>query len=128
MSLNLRSFAIAAASCLMSAVAGAQCPASIQRLNADRHFDEAKAQMQAIVARTPNDDSAWECLGRVVNNQQRHREASEYFEKATKINDKVATHHLLLGSALADLADSTGKLKLPFLARRIKGEFERTVA
>jgi tetratricopeptide (TPR) repeat protein len=108
--------------------AGAQCQPAVRRLITDRKLDDAKAQMVAQVARTPNDDAAYECLGEVLSTMDRKRDAAEQFEKAIKINDKVATHHLWLGSALADLADSTGKIKLPFLARRIKSEFERTVA
>lgn len=128
MSLTLRSFPFVAAFCLIGIPAGAQCPAAIQKLNAERRLDEAKASMKEAVAKVPTDDAGWECLGRIVSLQGRNKEAAEYFEKAIKINDKVASHHLLLGSALADLADSTSKIKLPFLARRIKGEFERTVA
>lgn len=121
-------FLALAALVVLGCDAGAQCQPAIQKLNADRRFDEAKAQMQAAVARTPADDAAWECLGRITVLMNRPREAAEYFEKAIKINDKVASHHLQLGSALGDLGDSTSKIKLPFLARRIKGEFEKTVA
>lgn len=120
--------ALAALTILGGSEAGGQCQPAIQKLNTDRRFDEARAQMQAAVARTPNDDAAWECLGRITVFMNRPREAIEYFEKAIRINDKVASHHLHLGSALGDLGDSTSKIKLPFLARRIKGEFERTVA
>ena len=128
MSSNLRFFAIPVVLLLAARPASAQCTAGIQKLTAERRFDEAKAQLKDAVAKSPNDDAAWECLGRVTRSMGRPKEAAEYFEKAVKIDDKVAMHHLLLGSALADLADSTSKIKLPFLARRIKGEFERTVA
>ena len=84
--------------------------------------------MTAAVAKNPKDDAALECLGRIAAETNRPKEAAEYFERAIKIDDKVASHHLWLGSALGDLADSTSKIKLPFLARRIKGEFEKTVA
>jgi tetratricopeptide (TPR) repeat protein len=123
-----RFLALATLLALGASEARAQCQPAVQKLNNDRRFAEAKAQMQAAVAKTPNDDAAWECLGRITGLMNRPREATEYFEKAVKINDKVASHHLQLGSALGDLSDSTGKIKLPFLARRIKGEFEKTVA
>ena len=126
MSLNTRFIAVA----LVLAVPAArgQCPPAIQKLNAERKNIEARPLAQAAVAKTPNDDKAWNCLGRITKDMGRPKESVEYFEKAIKIDDKVAIHHLFLGSALADLADSTSKIKLPFLARRIKGEFERTVA
>jgi tetratricopeptide (TPR) repeat protein len=123
-----RFLTLAALAALGGSDARAQCRPEIQKLNADRRFDEAKAQVEAAVAKAPADDTAWECLGRITVLMNRPREATEYFEKAIKINDKVASHHLQLGSALGDLGDSTSKIKLPFLARRIKGEFEKTVA
>ena len=126
MPLNSRFAALAAISLLGTEIR-AQCQPAVQKLIADRRFDESKSQVQAVVARNPNDDAAWECMGRISVAMQRQKEAVGYFEKAIKINDNVATHHLNLGSALGDLADSTSKIKLPFLARRIKGEFERTV-
>jgi tetratricopeptide (TPR) repeat protein len=126
MSSNSR-FVLAATLMFFGNAVHAQCPPAIQKLNVERRFDESKAQMQAAVARNPVDDAAWQCLGRITNDMGRPKESIEYFEKAIKIDDKVALHHLLLGRALADLADSTSKIKLPFLARRIKGEFERTV-
>jgi tetratricopeptide (TPR) repeat protein len=84
--------------------------------------------MTAVVAKTPRNDSAYHCLGRISSAQERHKEAAEYYEKAIKINEQVAVHHLWLGNSLGELADSTSKIKQPFLARRIKSEFERTVA
>jgi tetratricopeptide (TPR) repeat protein len=123
-----RILALTAALGLAGPEAFAQCQPPVQRLMADRRFDEARTQVTAIIARTPNDDAAHECLGRIIHSTGRPREATESFERAIKINDKVASHHLMLGNALGDLGDSTSKFKLPFLARRIKAEFERTVA
>src|SRR5262245_38912122 len=105
MSLLPQSLASAAALVLMAAPASAQCAPAVQKLNAERRYAEAKAQMQAAVAKSPNDDAAWECLGVTTSSMGRPRESVEYFEKAIKINDKVATHHLQLGGALGDLAD-----------------------
>jgi tetratricopeptide (TPR) repeat protein len=128
MPLNFQFAALAATLCLAGAEARAQCQPAVEKLNRDRRYEETKTQMQAVVAKNPNDDAAWECLGRITSATGRIKEASGYYEKAIKINDNVATHHLFLGQALGDLADSTSKIKLPFLARRIKAEFERTVA
>lgn len=106
----------------------AQCQPAVQRLLNDRRFEDARTQMTAVVAKEPSNDGALECLGVVEFRMTRYRSASERFEKAIKLNDKVATHHLWLGNALGNLADSTSKIKLPFLARRVKSEFEKTVA
>jgi tetratricopeptide (TPR) repeat protein len=103
--------------------AAGQCAPATQRLIDGRKYDEARA----ILARTSNDDQAVHCLGRISATQNRHREALGFFERAAKLNDKSSLHHLWIGNSLGDLADSTGKLKLPFLARRVKSEFERAV-
>lgn len=113
---------------LLASTAHAQCVPAIQRLMQERKNDEAKKEMLSVLARTPDDDKAHECLGRVLMAMERPKEAAGHFEKAIKIDDKVTTHHLWLGDALGSLADSTNKIKLPFLARRIKSEFERAVA
>ena len=55
------------------------------------------------------------------------RDAVGWFEKAVKANDKSSAHHLWLGNALGEQASHTNKLKLPFLARRVKGEFDKAV-
>ena len=120
-------FATLAVGLTLGSEALAQCQPSVQKLIADRRFDDAKAQMSAVVAKAPDDDAAYECLGRISSAMERHKEAVGHYEKAIKINEKVASHHLWLGNSLGELADSTSKIKLPFLARRIKGEFERTV-
>jgi tetratricopeptide (TPR) repeat protein len=125
---NPRFAAFVAALFLTGSETLAQCQPGVDKLSRERKFEEARTQMQAVVAKNANDDAAWECLGRIASAMDRQKEASGYFEKAIKINDNVATHHLWLGNALGDLADSTSKIKLPFLARRIKSEFERTVA
>jgi tetratricopeptide (TPR) repeat protein len=57
----------------------------------------------------------------------RPRAASEHFETAIKLAPDVAEYHRWLGDALGALGDSTSKIKLPFLARRIRSEFEKTV-
>ena len=43
------------------------------------------------------------------------------------MNDKSSVHHLWLANALGDQAEHANKLKLPFLARRMKWEFEKAV-
>jgi tetratricopeptide (TPR) repeat protein len=114
---------------LLSAnAAHSQCTPAAQRLVDERKSDEAKAHVVAQLARTPQDDQALDCLGRIELSLDRPREAVGHLEKAVKINDRSASHHLWLGNALGSMADSTSKLKLPFLARRIKSEFERAVA
>lgn len=106
-------------------LAGAQCPATIQKLLTDRRVDEAKVAARDLATRSPNDDTALHCMGRVLMESNDSKDAIEWFEKAIKVNDKVSVHHLWLANALGDQAEHTNKLKLPFLARRVKSEFDR---
>lgn len=120
--------AFAAAALIVAAhTVGAQCSPAIRQLSNQRKFDEARAQVQSILAANPNDDQAVHCLGVISMDMNRPREAIPQFERAIKLNEKSSAHHLWLGDALGSTADSTSKLKQPFLARRIKGEFERAV-
>jgi tetratricopeptide (TPR) repeat protein len=115
------------ASTLASAASG-QCTPAIQRLIGDGKAAEARAEMEAVVKRSPNDDAALECLGRVLIALDKAGDAVPVLEKAVKLNDKSSSHHLWLGNAIGDQAENASKIKQPFMARRIKSEFERAVA
>lgn len=54
-------------------------------------------------------------------------DAVEWFEKAVKLDDKNADNHLWLARALGTVAEKANVFRQPFLAKRIKSEFERTV-
>ena len=105
----------------------AQCSAAIQQLITDQKFEEARAEAQALVAKNATDDVALHCMGRVYAAMDKSGDAAAWFEKAIKANDKVSAHHLWLGNSLGDQAQHANKLKLPFLARRVKSEFEKAV-
>jgi tetratricopeptide (TPR) repeat protein len=106
----------------------AQCPASIQKLAADQKYDEARAATQALIKKSPTDDAALHCMGRLYLAERRSGDAVDWFEKAVKANDNSALHHLYLGNALGNEAEKANKLRQPMLARRVKTEFERAVA
>lgn len=114
---------------LLAAVAArtalAQCSPAVQKLVTDQKYEDARADAEALVKKNASDDSALHCVGWVLMNQDKSKDAIEWFEKALKINDKSSAHHLWLANALGDQADHTSKIKLPFLARRIKGEFDK---
>lgn len=103
----------------------AQCSPAIQKLVTDQKYDDARSEAEALVKKNASDDAALHCVGWVLMSQDKSKDAIEWFEKAVKINDKSSAHHLWLGNALGDQADHTSKIKLPFLARRIKGEFDK---
>lgn len=93
-----------------------------------RRFDEARAGFQGELAKNRNDANALYYLGRIADAQDRSGEAVDWFEKAVKQEPNNALYHFWLGNALGDEAQKASKLRQPFLARRVKSEFERAVA
>jgi tetratricopeptide (TPR) repeat protein len=102
-----------------------QCSAATQKLVTDQKYDDARAEAEALVKKNASDDAALHCVGWVLMNADKSKDAIEWFERAVKANDKVSAHHLWLANALGDQADHTSKIKLPFLARRVKSEFDK---
>ena len=121
---HLASFALLA---IAAARLDAQCNASSQKLIDDKKYDEARGELDAALKKNPSDDAALHCMGMVYVAMDKAPDAIEWFEKAVKANDKSSAHHLWLGNALGEQASHTNKLKLPFLARRIKSEFDKAV-
>jgi len=110
---------------LAGRTSSAQCSPDVQKLITDQRYDDAKAQVQATLKRNEKDDAALHCMGMIFIGQDKSKDAIEWFEKAIDANDKSSAHHLWLANSLGDQADHTSKLKLPFLARRVKSEFDK---
>jgi Tfp pilus assembly protein PilF len=121
------SFLVAAAGLLFAAPIRSQCSAPVQSLIDDRQFEQASVEVQSSLRKNPGDDAALHCMGRILVAQNNGGDAIEWFEKAVKANDRSAVHHLWLGNAIGEQAQHASKLKQPFMARRIKSEFERAV-
>jgi len=110
----------------------AQAPASQPVLTGEQlfdagRFDEAKGVFQQQLARDKNNANALYYMGRVVYAQRKSDEAVDWFEKAVSRDERNATYHVWLGNALGDEAQKASKLRQPFLAGRVKSEFERAV-
>lgn len=101
---------------------GAQTPEQLFKAG---KYDEARKIYAGRVATNRHDADALFHLGRIAEEQDRHNEAVDWYEKALKLNDTSATYHFWLGSATGALAQSASKIKQPFLARKVKSEFER---
>jgi tetratricopeptide (TPR) repeat protein len=104
-----------------------QCTPDVQRLVTDQKYDDAKTEARALLQRDQKDDVALHCMGMILIAQDNSKDAVGWFEKAVDANDKSSAHHLWLANALGDQAEHASKIKLPFLARRIKGEFDKAV-
>jgi tetratricopeptide (TPR) repeat protein len=103
----------------------AQCSAPTQKLANEQKYDEARADPQAALKRNASDDVALHCMGWIYLTEGKPGDAIDWFEKSVKVNDKSSMHHLWLANSLGEQASHANKLKLPFLARRIKSEFDR---
>jgi tetratricopeptide (TPR) repeat protein len=103
----------------------AQCTPAVQKLLSEQKFDDAKTELQPLLNRNASDDAALHCMGRVYVAMGKPGDAIDWFEKAVRANDNVSVHHLWLANALGEQAQHANKLKLPFMARRIKSEFDR---
>lgn len=112
---------------LLTRAAGAQCSPAVTKLANEQHYDDARADVQALLKKNANDDAALECMGYIYMAENKSSDAQPWFEKAVKANDKVSSHHLWLGNAIGDQAGHASKFKLPFLARQVKNEFDKAV-
>jgi tetratricopeptide (TPR) repeat protein len=111
----------------LSAAVGAQCTATVQKLVDDRKFDDARTVVQTALKKNDKDDVSLHCMGRIYVAEDKAGESQKWFERAVDANDKVAVHHLWLGNAIGEQAQKASKLKQPFMAKRIKSEFEKAV-
>ena len=113
---------------LSSSSALAQGAGTPAELFAQGKLPEAKAAYQAVLAKDRNNADALYHMGRIAARQERFGEAIDWYEKAIKLDETNARYHFALGSALGDEAQKASKIRQPFLARRVKAEFERAVA
>jgi tetratricopeptide (TPR) repeat protein len=102
-------------------------PLSAVQLIDARRLDEAQPLVQAMLARNSDDPEALFLMGRLVYARGNSHEAVDWLEKAIKRNDRIAVYHTWLGNALGDEAQRASKFRQPFLARRVKTEFEQAV-
>lgn len=109
-------------------VVAAQCTGAAQEAYQERRLDDARAAAQAQLKENAGSAATLYCMGRIVYAAGKSGEAVDWFEKAIKLDATNAVYHVSLGQALGDEAQRANKLRQPFLARRVKSEFERAVA
>lgn len=105
----------------------AQCTGSVQKLFDERDYDAARREAEGMARRNDNDAAAQYCVGRIAYAQGQSNKAVDWFEKALDRDVSVAIYHLWLGNALGEEAKKANKFRQPFLARRVKSEFEAAV-
>ena len=99
-----------------------------EKLFQERKLSEARVAATAQLATNKNDGGALYWMGRIANAQNKNDEAMDWLEKAVKADDKNAVYHLWLGNVVGNEAQNANTFRQPFLARRVKSEFERAVA
>jgi tetratricopeptide (TPR) repeat protein len=104
-----------------------QCNSTVQRPVTDRNYATAITQVQAQIARSPYDDVAMHCLGRLLLDQGQANDAVQWFEKAVALNGRSAPHHLWLGNALRAQGLTASPLRRPFVVSRMKTTLEQAV-
>ena len=92
-----------------------------------RNYDAARTEFDALARANPADVRPVLYLGRIALNQNDVDEGVRQFEHCVQIDEKNAECHLWLGNALGTAAQHANKFRQPFLARRVKTEFERSV-
>lgn len=90
-----------------------------------KNYVEAK---KALILYGQRDPEAAYYLGRIAANDNEYDEATKWFEKAVQLNPKSAVYHDWLGRAYGNQAVRASKFKLPFLARKVRSEFETALA
>jgi tetratricopeptide (TPR) repeat protein len=110
---------------LAPALLASQTPEQLFR---DRKFDELRKAMTESLAKNKADHRSMYWIGRAYEEEDKFGEAIDWFEKAAKLNDTSALYHMWIGNAAGGAAQRANKLKQPFLARKVKAEFERAVA
>lgn len=113
-------------------LATALFPAAMQAqsLDAGIKLFEAKKYAEAKAVFAPAAGQSAEAayyMGRIAAAQNDDK-AADWFEKATRMNPNSSVYFDWYGRALGEQAVRVSKFKLPFLAPKVKGAFERAVA
>lgn len=113
---------------LWSDMCRAQCAEPVNKLVLAGKTDDARSIVSSALRLRPGDDSLMHCRGVIEWSAGDHDLASQWLEKAIQTNESSAVHHLALGKMLAQDISQVSRIRLPFVARRMKSEFERAVA
>lgn len=91
------------------------------------NFDAAKPEFTQLARANPKDPTPLLYLGKIALAQNDIDEGVKQFERCVDVDDANADCHAWLGNAVGSAAQTANKLRLPFLAKRTKKEFDRAV-
>lgn len=112
---------------MLAASAHAQSVAHARQLFDDSRFDASKAELLQVQKANDRIAASWYYLGRIALYDNDDDEGIHRFERAVELEDGNALYHHWLGTAIGGVALRANKFKQPFLARRIRKEWERAV-
>jgi tetratricopeptide (TPR) repeat protein len=92
-----------------------------------RRYAEARTELSAAAKSDPKNAGAAYYLGRAYLADTAYSDAAKWLERAVDLDPKNSAYHLWLGNAYGSLAQRANKFKQPFLAKKVKNEFERAV-
>jgi tetratricopeptide (TPR) repeat protein len=106
-------------------VTSAQTPVERGKTLIDaRKYAEARAVLETI---GKNDPQAAFYLGQIAMEQNDAGKAVDWFEKAVDLNPRNSVYYDWLGRSYGDQAQHASKLKLPFLAKKTKSAWDKSI-
>jgi tetratricopeptide (TPR) repeat protein len=90
-------------------------------------YSEAKHFFETLTKNSPENDIAAFYLGKIFLIQGDHDKSIDWLKKAVKLNEKSSEYHLWLGQAYGTKAQNSSAFKQPFIAKKVKNEFEKAV-
>lgn len=93
-----------------------------------KNNNEAKKILSAIDKENKEYAAAQYYLGRISVDENNFDNASDYFEEAVDVNDKIAEYHLWLGNTYATVAQKSNMLKQGMLAPKMRNEWEKAIS
>jgi tetratricopeptide (TPR) repeat protein len=97
------------------------------KLFEEKKYPEAREFFEGFAKENPKNDTALFYLGKIWLIQDDHDKSIDWLKKAVELNDKNSEYHLWLGQAYGTKAQNSSVLKQPFLAKKVKKEFEKAV-
>lgn len=89
-----------------------------------RKYTEARAVLEPLGKTDPQ--AAW-YLGQIAMQQSDAGKAADWFETAVHLNPRSSVYYDWLGRAYGEQAQHASKLKLPFLAKKTKSAWDKSI-
>ena len=102
--------------------------AEAEELYRARHYSEARAAFEQVIAADPGNASAAFHLGQLALMRDAPEEAAKWLEQATSLSPGSARYFCALGDAFGLLAEKAGLFSRLSLARKSDAAYEKAVA